>query len=462
MNRNSTKSHFHFIGVGGVGMCGIAELLLDAGARVSGSDLNDNANTQRLKKKGAQIFLGHHQDHVKGADVVVFSTAVPETNPEMIAARAHRIPLIHRAEALAEVMRLKRGVAVAGTHGKTTTTSMVSSIFLQAQLEPTVFVGGRFHLIDSTAQSGKGEWFLAEADESDGSFRRLQPEIAIITNIDSDHLDYFKTFENLQAAFYDFALSVSFYGRLIVCGDDPRVRELFRNYPKRISFYGFDEKNDYVLKGEKGHYEIFEKNLGEIQTGSGAGLTFKSKFHLELPGKHNALNALGAMICALQAGVSFEVSAAALEKFQGADRRFQWKGAHKGVDVYDDYGHHPTEIRCVLQAFREKFENRRLVVCFQPHRYSRTESCWGEFLSCFKNADLLYILDIYEAGERPLDGVHSMRLTQEIHHENKIYLPKDKPIVETIRDELKPGDVFVTLGAGDGWKIGAQIVEKSN
>ncbi len=452
MGSKKTDSHFHFIGIGGVGMCGIAELLLSSGARVSGSDLSENANTQRLRKKGAQVFIGHDAKQVEGTDVVVYSTAVSPNNPEMSAARSQRIPLIHRAEALAEVMRLKRGIAVAGTHGKTTTTTMISSILLHAKLEPTVFVGGRFHLIDSTAQLGQGEWFVAEADESDGSFRRLQPEIAIITNIDSDHLDYFKSFENLQKAFYDFSLSVSFYGRLIVCGDDPRVRELFQNYPKRISFYGFDEKNDFVLRGEKGVYDVFEREHHQDQ------IKKVASFRMELPGKHNALNALAALICGFQVGVSFEVGAEALEKFQGADRRFQFKGEVGGISIYDDYGHHPTEVRCVLQAFKEKFPDRRVVVCFQPHRYSRTETCWSEFLSCFNNADLLFVLDIYEAGETPLPGIDSRRLTEEIHHSNKMYLAKNLSLAHELKKHLRSGDVFVTLGAGDGWKIGASLL----
>lgn len=457
MGVKRTDSKFHFIGIGGVGMCGIAELLLSSGAQVSGSDLSESANTLRLKNKGAKIFIGHQENHVHGADVVVYSTAVAQSNPEMRAARALQIPLIHRAEALAEVMRLKRGITIAGTHGKTTTTSMVSAIFLHANFEPTVFVGGRFHLIDSNAQLGKGEWFVAEADESDGSFRRLQPEIAVITNIDSDHLDYFKSFENLQKAFYDFSLSVSFYGRLIVCGDDPRTRELFQNYPKRISFYGFDEKNDYILRGEKGAYEVF---LQESRDGSDSQLKRSriGHFHMELPGSHNALNALAAIICGLQVGISFDVAAKALEKFQGADRRFQYKGSKNGITVYDDYGHHPTEIRCVLQAFKEKFPDNRIVVCFQPHRYSRTETCWPEFLNCFHNSDLLFILDVYEAGEKPIEGIHSERLTQEIHHDHKVYLPRKENIPAQIQSHLKAGDIFVTLGAGDGWKIGMTLL----
>lgn len=449
-----SDSKFHFIGIGGVGMCGIAEILLSSGAQVSGSDLQENGNTDRLKKLGAKIFVDHHADQITGADVVVHSTAVSPNNPEMVAARAQKIPLIHRAEALAEVMRLKRGVAIAGTHGKTTTTTMASAIFLHAQLQPTVFVGGRFHLINSTAQLGKGEWFIAEADESDGSFRKLQPEIAIITNIDSDHLDYFKTFENLQKAFYDFALSVSFYGRIIVCGDDPRVVQLFQNYPKRISFYGFEECNDYVLRGENGNYQVLHREDPD------ADLKVLTQFVMELPGRHNALNALAALICGQQAGVSMDVGAKALEKFQGADRRFQLKGEKNGVLIYDDYGHHPTEVRCVLQAFKEKFPDRRLVVCFQPHRYSRTETCWSEFVGCFPNADLLFVLDIYEAGETPLPQITSARLTEEIQHKNKIYLSKTMDVGFEIQSRIFPGDVFVTLGAGDGWKVGMDLLKK--
>lgn len=448
------KAKFHFVGVGGIGMCGLAELLHNIGAQVSGSDLSENANTERLKELGVKIYKGHQAENVGDADVVVYSSAVRFGNPEIAEARAKQIPLIPRAEALAEIMRLKRGIAVAGTHGKTTTTSMTSAIFLEANLSPTIVVGGRFDLIKSTALLGTGEWLIAEADESDGSFHKLSPEIAIITNIDSDHLDHFKTFENLQKSFLDFAHRVPFYGSCIVCGDDLQVRQLFENFQKRILFYGFDEKNDLILKGDNGKYELL--NLDHA-TGLRKSLGY---FEMKVPGRHNALNAVAAIAAGMTAGLSFEQCVKGLAKYEGVDRRFHYKGEAGGVKVYDDYGHHPTEVRATLQAFREKFPNNRVVVYFQPHRFSRTEHCWHDFTTSFTQADKIFITDIYAAGEAAIPGITSERLAQETKHTACSYLPKDEKAVSAIMSELKSGDVFVTLGAGDGWKLGLEVLEK--
>lgn len=433
-------------------MCGLAELLFNMGAQVTGSDMTENSNTQRLKKLGVQVFLGHKAEQVSDCDVVVYSSAINHQNPEIAQARAKRIPLIPRAEALSEIMRLKRGIAVAGTHGKTTTTSLISSIFLQTQLSPTIVVGGRFELINSTALLGQGDWLIAEADESDGSFHKLSPEISVITNIDSDHLDHFKTFENLQKSFYDFALRVPFYGSVVVCGDDPIIRSVFETFPKRLLTYGFSEQNDYQLKGERSHYSLFSnleqpcKKLGD--------------FEVTIPGRHNALNACAAIIVALEAGISFETCQKGLQAYKGVDRRFQLKGQKNGIQIYDDYGHHPTEVKATLSAFREKFPQSRIVVFFQPHRYSRTESCWHEFTQCFSQCDELFLGDIYPAGEKPIEGIHSEKLIQEIKHSRKTYLKKSPEMSTQIVSTLKSGDVFVTLGAGDGWKLGLEILEK--
>jgi UDP-N-acetylmuramate--alanine ligase len=438
---------FHFVGIGGIGMCGLAELLHNMGAQVTGSDLSKNANTEHLKKLGVHIFKGHQSSSVGNADVVVYSSAVSESNPEIQAARAQRIPLIPRAEALSEIMRLKRGVAVGGTHGKTTTTSLAASIFLEAKNEPTIMIGGRLDLIQSTAKLGAGEWMIAEADESDGSFSKLSPEIAIVTNIDSDHLDYFKTFENLQKAFWDFAGKVPFYGLCIACGDDLIVRQTFKDFPKRILFYGFGEANDYVIKGSHGRYELVE---------GGISLGF---FHIKVPGVHNALNATAAIVAGLKAGIDFDTCCKGLLKFEGVDRRFQFKGEAGAVKVYDDYGHHPTEVRATLQAFREKFPKERLVVMFQPHRFSRTQSCWHEFTTCFQQADELMLTDIYGAGESALAGITSEKLAAEIKGDLISYTPKSSQLAQHIRQRLVPGDVFITLGAGDGWKVGMEVLE---
>lgn len=458
------SSKVHFIGIGGIGMCGIAEILLNMGAKVSGSDLVSSAQIERLKNLGAQVFLGHQSNHVEGADVVVFSSAVSGGNPEFQEARRRGIPLIKRAEALAELMRLKRGLAIAGTHGKTTTTSLAASAFLKAGVDPTICVGGRLDLIQSTAQLGLGDWFIAEADESDGSFARLSPEIVIVTNVDNDHLDHYGSFRNLQQAFFDFASLVPFYGVAIVCGDDAKTKELFADYSKKVLFYGFEEHNNYILKKSNSKWQVLSEgqSIGE--------------FSLPMPGRHNALNALAALIAGLHAGLEFTKLAEGLASFRGVDRRFQWRGRFGEVDFYDDYGHHPTEIRAALQGMNEKYPDRRKVVVFQPHRFSRTQLLWNDFLGCFTDADHLFLLDIYPAGEKPIDGIHSRRLFEELSHPNKTCLAVEPRATTeahrpSISDEemqplklddkflslLQKDDVVLALGAGhvnrlvEGW-----------
>lgn len=447
------KSKFHFVGIGGIGMCGLAELLHNSGSTVSGSDMSENANTERLKSLGVKVFKGHATSNVESVDVVVYSSAIPFDNPEIREARARSIPLIPRAEALAEIMRIRRGIAVAGTHGKTTTTSMISSIFLEADQSPTIVVGGRFERIKSTAILGKGEWLIAEADESDGSFNKLSPEVAIITNIDADHMDHYKTFENLKKAFLEFSYKVPFYGAVIAYGDDPVIRQVFENFNKRILFYGFDESNDFILKGEKGQYSLTRNES--------SGKKLLGGFKIQVPGIHNALNATASIIAGLVAGISFELCAQGIQHYEGVDRRFHFKGEAHQIKIYDDYGHHPTEVRATLQAFKEKFETQRLVVYFQPHRYSRTEHCWQDFKTCFSQCDVLFLGDIYAAGERPIVGINSEKLTTEVHHDKAIYAAK-ADAVNLICAELKAGDVFLTLGAGDGWKLGLDVIANLN
>lgn len=439
-------SRFHFVGIGGIGMCGLAELLKGMGAQVTGSDMAENANTERLKKLGIPVFKGHRAENIGDAEVVVYSSAINFQNPEIASARAKLIPLIPRAEALAEIMRFKRGVAVAGTHGKTTTTSMVASIFLEAQASPTIVVGGRFERIQSTALLGDGEWLVAEADESDGSFAKLAPEIAIITNIDADHLDYYKTFENLEKAFFDFSLKIPFYGELIACGDDSSVRETFRNFPKRVLFYGFKPENDVVIHGEKGNYELHRHGVS------------LGTFKIAVPGIHNALNGTAAILAGLVAGFDFETCARGLGQFSGVDRRFHFKGEAHGIKVYDDYGHHPTEVKAVLQAFKEKFPENKLTVLFQPHRFSRTQHCWSDFLNCFGLADEVLMLDIYPAGESPIPGISSERLVDEIRHPNCRHFVRSADSAKSLVKGAVPGQIFLTLGAGDGWKFGMEIL----
>jgi UDP-N-acetylmuramate--alanine ligase len=323
---------------------------------------------------------------------------------------------------------------------------------LHAKTQPTIVVGGRLDLIKSTALLGQGEWLIAEADESDGSFSRLSPEVVIVTNIDNDHLDYYGTTAHLKKAFFDFAMRIPFYGLAIVCGDDPSVRETFKDFGKRIVFYGFDAENDLRIEGSRGQYAVY-------RDGEKLGV-----FRLQLPGKHNALNATAALAAGLEAGIPFSVCAEGLEVFAGVDRRFQHKGSVGGIEVYDDYGHHPTEVQAVLLAFKEKFPGRRVVTVFQPHRYSRTHLCWDQFLECFHGADCVYLCDIYAAGEDPIANVNSERLAVAISErpgmKGKIeYLPSTVDRLAKLKSILKPGDVLVTLGAGDVWRLGMQVLE---
>jgi UDP-N-acetylmuramate--alanine ligase len=441
------KAKIHFIGIGGIGMCGLAELLHNMGVSVKGSDLGENQQTLHLRELGIPIFIGHAAENLQDADVAVYSSAVKSDNVEFRAAKTNGVPLIPRAEALAEIMRLRRGIAIGGTHGKTTTTSMVATVLLHGRLDPTIVIGGRLDLIQSTAKLGAGEWLVAEADESDGSFHRLSPEIAIVTNIDDDHLDHFGSMKHLETAFFEFAMRIPFYGVAIVCGDDERIRKVFKDFPKRIYFYGFDAANDFVASGSNQNYKI---QFGNETVAS---------FELQLPGRHNALNATAAYVAGHVVGLTPDKIERGLESYRGVDRRFQKRGAENSVEVYDDYGHHPTEIRAVLAAFREKFPEKTISVLFQPHRYSRTEQCWKDFLSCFKDATSVAVLDIYPAGEKPIPGIDSKRLAAEMDHKNCVYVGSKESGLQKISETTKSGDVVVTLGAGDVWKIGDELLK---
>ncbi len=452
-------------------MCGLAELLHNMGSKVSGSDLSDNAQISRLRELGIKVKIGQQAENVHGAEVVVYSSAVKPSNLEYQEARRLKIPLIPRAESLAEIMRLKRGIAVGGSHGKTTTTSMIAAIFLEAQTNPTIVVGGRLDLIKSTALLGSGEWMIAEADESDGSFSRLSPEIALVTNIDNDHLDHYGTFEHLKKAFFDFAGRVPFYGAAIVCWDDGVVREVFTPFGKRLLRYGFRDDSDLRIEGENSRYRVIfeDKFLGE--------------FRLQVPGRHNALNAAAAIATALEAGIDFATIVRGLDRFHGVDRRFQHKGQVAGIDVYDDYGHHPTEIEAVLRAFRERYGDRKLYVAFQPHRYTRTKLCWEQFHTCFSQSDRLYLTDIYAAGEDPIPNVDSDAMLAEITSLGKSAHPRSGALTGLFRISSKNGltpvlsetaarlaqdlisaktagsaPVLFTLGAGDIWKLSDQVL----
>jgi UDP-N-acetylmuramate--alanine ligase len=447
--------NIHFVGIGGSGMSGIAEVLLSLGYKVSGSDVKPTPVTERLQKLGAKIFVGHQAANVEGAQVVVTSTAVAAQNPEVVQARAKGVPVIPRIEMLAELARLKYTIAVAGTHGKTTTTSMTASVLQAGGLDPTVVVGGRLKHIDSGAQLGRGDYLVAEADESDGSFLKLSPALAIITNIDNDHLDYYGTFEKICDAFVEYAGRVPFYGCVIVCLDDPHIRAQLPRMTRRVVTYGIDSNAD-----------VRAANLNV----DGGGTWFDAvisgkmlgKMRLRVPGRHNVLNSLASIAVGLELGIPFDKIAEGLTQFEGVGRRMELKGETQGITVIDDYGHHPTEIRATLSALRERYPSRRLVVLFQPHRYSRTQSLYADFANCFRNADRVFILDIYAAGEKPIEGVTSELILNDMkktHTSASALSGADG--VEALRSELQSGDVVVTLGAGDVWKIGDELLAKT-
>jgi len=426
-------------------MCGLAELLHNMGVQVKGSDLAENQQTLHLREIGVRVLIGHREENLEDVDVAVYSSAVKPDNVEFKGAKKRGIPLIPRAEALAEIMRLRRGIAIAGSHGKTTTTSMTATVFLNARLDPTIVVGGRLDLIKSTAKLGAGDWLIAEADESDGSFNRLTPEIAVITNIDNDHLDHFGSMKALEEAFLEFASRVPFYGVVIACGDDPRVREVFKDFSKRLIFYGFDKENEYRLEGGQSRYKLFQRDV-EI-----------GEFRLQIPGRHNASNALASVLCGHVAGLSFDKCLRSIETYTGVDRRFQKRASVNGVDYFDDYGHHPTEIRAVLSAFKEQYPDRRLVVLFQPHRYSRTQACWKDFTTAFADADKVCLLDVYAAGEKAINGIDAKKLTEELRHDDRNYFASIDLAKDELSKALKSGDIFLTLGAGDVWRVGEDI-----
>lgn len=446
----------HFVGVGGIGMSGIAQLLLNLGYRVSGSDLRSSDITRKLAQLGGEIYEGHQASWVAGADVVVTSTAIPADNPEILAAIDEHIPVIQRAEMLAELMRLKRyGIAVAGSHGKTSTTSMVAAILAEAGLDPTVVVGGQVHALGSNARLGEGEFLVAEADESDGSFLKLSPVIEVITNIDLEHLDYYRDIEHIKEVFLEFINRLPFYGVAVICFDNDNIVQLLPRIQKRILTYGLTEQAE----------------LQAVRTSSGNGgsqFTVRRRemelgdIHLNKPGRHMIYNSLAAIGVALELDIEFAVIARALENFQGVQRRLQVKGEAAGILVVDDYGHHPTEIKATLDAVREGWADRRVVVVFQPHRYSRTAGLFAEFTTAFRRADVLVLTDIYAAGEEAIVNVDSERLQEAIKQHGQrqtFFLPRLVQQPATLLSYLQSGDLVLTLGAGDIVRAGEQILE---
>lgn len=442
----------HFVGIGGAGMSGIAEVLLTLGYAVSGSDAKESDETRRLSSLGAVVRIGHRADQAAGAHVVVTSTAVRPDNPEVLEAQRLKIPVIARIEMLAELARLKYTIAVGGTHGKTTTTSLISLVLQAGGLDPTVVVGGRMHNLGTGARVGKGDYLVAEADESDGSFLKLTPTLAIVTNIDDDHLDYWGTMSSLVAGFEQFANRVPFYGRVIVGVDDTGSRKILDKIRRPLITYGLAPDADIQARDIRPApaataFSVYRKNekLGNIRWSAS--------------GRHNVINSLAAVAAGLELDVPFAVIAEALASFRGVGRRLEWKGEKNGVAVVDDYGHHPTEIRATLQALKEWFPDRRAVVLFQPHRYSRTRILAEEFATSFAKADVLGLLDIYAASEPPQEGVTSDWLADRIRAQGTpvTRLPADGGPAE-LRRLVKPGDVVLTLGAGDVWKWGDQLL----
>ncbi|OGL41024.1 MAG: UDP-N-acetylmuramate--L-alanine ligase [Candidatus Schekmanbacteria bacterium GWA2_38_11] len=438
----------HFVGIGGIGMSGIAEVLLNLGYKISGSDLKPSKITKRLAKLGAKIYKGHKAENVDGADVVVISSAVLKENVEVRSAAAKKITIIPRAEMLAELMRMKYGIAVAGAHGKTTTTSLISQILAHAELDPTVVIGGRLNSLGSNAKLGQGNFLVAEADESDGSFLRLSPSIAVVTNIDREHLDYYGSLQKIKETFLDFINKVPFYGVSVVCMDDENIQSIIPGIEKRFITYGLKGQADYTansinFSGFRSEFDVFEHNkiLGRIC--------------LNISGTHNIYNSLAAVAVGIELGIKFGDIKEALERFSGIERRFQVKGQRHGVTVVDDYGHHPTEIRATLKSARENWDGK-IIVLFQPHRYSRTQDLMEEFFTSFYDADVLIITDIYAAGEKAIEGINSSKLYEGIiahGHKNVIYMPDRKEILKYIGKAASRGDLLITLGAGDVYKI---------
>lgn len=449
------KHRIHFVGIGGIGMSGIAEVLLNSGYVVSGSDLQESDAIHRLRKLGAQIFVGHQEENlVVNPSVVVISTAVKYSNPEVTEARRRQIPVIPRAEMLAELMRMKYSVAVAGSHGKTTTTSMIAAVLSAAGLDPTMVIGGRVRMLGGNAKMGQGEILVAEADESDGSFLLLSPTIAIVTNIDREHMDFHQTMERLNESFLTFINKVPFYGLAVLCLDNPNVRALLPKVRKRFTTYGLSPEaefsvQDLVVKAGGVEFSALHhgKALGQLR--------------LQLPGRHSATNALAALAVAHEFEIPFARAAEALKAFSGIHRRFEIKGEARGILVIDDYGHHPAEIRATVGAIRESWK-RPLTVVFQPHRYSRTQDLFDDFLTAFEGADRLILTEIYGAGEDPIAGVSAEALYQAIKRQGHLdvrFAADRNRIPEQLVDDLQAGDIVLTLGAGDIYKVGEALVE---
>lgn len=445
----------HFVGIGGIGMSGIAEVLMNLGYTISGSDLEQSDITMRLESLGAVVSCGHRSSNLTDVDVVVKSTAVGEDNPEVVEAHSRNIPVIPRAEMLAELLKLKYSIAVSGCHGKTTTTSMISTVLAHGGLDPTMVIGGRLDSIGSNARLGEGDFIVAEADESDGSFLRLNPYLAVITNIDREHLDYYPGIGEIKDAFLQFANSVPFYGSVILCGDCDNARDILPRIKRKTITYGIYHETDFraadiSFDGLISRFSLFhhEEALGEVE--------------LRVPGLFNVYNAMATVAVGVELGMEFSAIREGIQAYRGVHRRLEIKGEAGGVTVVDDYGHHPTEIKAVLAAAKKVWEGRRIIV-FQPHRYTRTHALFDDFLDSFDDADALILTDIYAASEKEIQGVHSINLSRAIQdhgHGDVTYLSGFDEIIDHLCAITQPGDVVITLGAGNVWKIGENLLNR--
>lgn len=445
----------HFVGIGGIGMSGIAEVLHNLGYDVTGSDIRESETTRRLREIGIKVMIGHKPENIVGAHVVVISSAVSPENPEVVEARKRAIPVIPRAEMLAELGRLKYGILVAGAHGKTTTTSLIATVLGHAGIDPTVVIGGKLRATGSNARLGQGDFIVAEADESDGSFLKLSPTIAVVTNIDREHMDFFRDMDNLKEAFLSFVNKVPFYGLSILCLENRHIRDILPRIHRRFLTYGFSEEADVrAINIRKGPLSI---TFDVIYRGDNIG-----SFYVPIPGSHNVLNCLAAISVAKELHIEPETIREALEGFKGIQRRFEFKGEARNIKIFDDYGHHPEEIRNTLRAARDSFRDAKIIVIFQPHRYTRTRDLLQEFSLSFSEADILYVLDIYAAGENQIEGVNSAHLVEKINKEMQRvfahYRPDKEKLLSELVKSLRQGDIVLTLGAGDVWKIGEELL----
>jgi UDP-N-acetylmuramate--alanine ligase len=453
----SSIKKLHFVGIGGIGMSGIAEILIDEGFSITGSDRAASDNTERLEALGVKVSVGHAAENLDpDVDVLVYSSAVAPDNPEVLEARRRKIPVIRRAEMLAEVMRLKYGIGIAGTHGKTTTTSMVSLILMEGGIDPTVIVGGRLHgLAGSNARLGKGEFIVVEADEFDRSFLSITPTIAVLTTLETDHLDCYRDLEDIKSAFIQFAQKVPFYGFVVLCLDEPALQDIMPKIKKKIITYGLNgqadlQAVDIVHKQNVSRFTVVKEgqDLGEIE--------------LQIPGKHNVQNALAAIAVGLELKVPFGKVKAGIEKFTGVFRRWEVKADVDGITVIDDYAHHPTEIRATLAGAKSGWR-RRVIAVFQPHLYSRTRDFYDDFGRAFFNADVLVVTDVYPAREEPIQGVTGELIAsaaKQYGHKQVHYVPDKKNVPEFLRGLVQKGDIVITMGAGDIWKYGEEFIRK--